>query len=297
MMTLLLRLALVMVAALAAISGAVAARAWGAGAGVLVFILTLAALQVAAPILAYGLSARDRPPPAAGATLIQRIAAVLRELFAFWRTFVVFQPFPRLWRRRAALPPASTGTAPILLVPGYCCNEAMWRPLQDRLRAAGRFVASATLDPPFAGIDQLAERLDDEIERLLAATGAARVVLVGHSMGGLVARAYLARRGPDRVAALITTATPHHGSKLARLGLGRDARQMEPGSAWLRALNSRPPPVPTHSIWSARDEFVVPPDSARLEGARETMLALPGHFGLLEAPEVLEAVLEVSDQK
>ena len=297
MTTRLLQLAFVVVAALAAISGAAAARAWGAGAGVLAFILTLAALQIATPLIAYGLSARDRPPAEAGATLTRRIAALLQELFAFWRTFVVLQPFAGLWRREAAWPPASTGTAPILLIPGYGCTEAMWRPLQERLRAAGRFVASATLDPPFAGIDQLADRLDQEIERLLAATGAAKTVLVAHSMGGLIARAYLARRGPDRVVALITAGTPHHGSKLARLGLGRDARQMEPGSAWLRALNSRPPPVPTHSIWSARDEFVVPRDSARLDGARETMLALPGHFGLLEAPEVLEAVLEASDQR
>lgn len=293
----LLQLAFVMAVALAGFAGAVAARAWGVGAGVFVFVLTLVAVPIATPLLGYGLSALDPPPAAAGATLVRRIAALLRELFSFWRAFVVLQPFARLWRLEAAVSPASDGAAPILLIPGYFCNEAMWRPFQDRLRAAGRLVASVTLEPPFAGIDELAERLDEEVDRLLAATGAARVMLVGHSTGGLIARAYLERRGPDRVAALITIATPHHGTKLARLGLGRDAREMEPGSAWLRALNSRPPQVPTHSIWSARDEIVVPRDSARLAGARETMLALPGHFGLLEAPEVLQAVLEASDQR
>lgn len=297
MMARLLQLAFVILAALAAISGALAARAWGVGVGVLVFMLTLVALQIATPLLAYALSAGDRPRPAAGATFARRVAAFLQELFAFWQTFVVLQPFERLWRREAAIPPASAGATPILLIPGYCCNEAMWRPLQRRLRAAGRTAVALTLDPPFASVDELADRLDEEIERLVAATGAAKFVLVGHSMGGLVARAYLARRGPDRVAALVTTGTPHHGSKLARLGLGRDARQMEPGSAWLRELNRRPPPVPTHSIWSARDEFVVPRGSARLFGARETVLVLPGHFGLLRAPQLFEAVLQASDQK
>ncbi len=297
MMARLLQLAFVALAALAAMTGAFAARAWGVGVGFLVFILALVALQIATPLLAYVLSAGDRPPPAAGATPARRVAALLQELFAFWQTFVVLQPFERLWRREAVVPPASAGAAPILLIPGYCCNEAMWRPLQRRLRAAGRRAVAVTLDPPFADIDELADRLDEEIDRLLAATGAAKVVLVGHSMGGLAARACLARRGPDRVAALVTIGTPHHGTKLARLGVGRDAREMEPGSPWLSALNDHAPPVPTHSIWSARDEIVVPRDSARLDGARETMLALPGHFGLLRAPEVFEAVLQAPDQR
>jgi triacylglycerol lipase len=292
-----LQLAFVVVVALAAAFGAFADWEWGAGAGVAVFVLALVALQIATPLLAYALSAGDRPPPAAGAPLARRAAALLEELFAFWRTFVALQPFERLWRREPAVPPAAPEAAPILLIPGYCCNEAMWRPLRRRLRAAGRIAVAVTLDPPFGGIDELADALDKEIDRLLAATGAPQVVLVGHSMGGLIARACLARRGPDRVAALVTVATPHHGSKLARLGPGRDAREMQPGSAWLRELNSRPPPVPTHSIWSARDEFVVPRDSARLDGARETVLALPGHFGLLGAPQVFEAVLRASDQK
>lgn len=62
------------------------------------------------------------------------------------------------------------------------------------------------------------------------------LLLVGHSMGGLVARAYLRRYGELRVARLITLGTPHRGSLLAHLGIGRNARQMEPGSVWLREL-------------------------------------------------------------
>ncbi len=45
-----------------------------------------------------------------------------------------------------------------------------------------------------------------------AATGASQVVLVGHSMGGLVARAYLRRYGGAKVRRLITIGTPHQAA-------------------------------------------------------------------------------------
>ena len=69
------------------------------------------------------------------------------------------------------------------------------------------------------------------IADVLAATGADRVVLVGHSMGGLAIREYLQRReggaprwwvepGAHRVAAAVTYGTPHLGSNLNNLGTG-----------------------------------------------------------------------------
>jgi pimeloyl-ACP methyl ester carboxylesterase len=59
-----------------------------------------------------------------------------------------------------------------------------------------------------------------------AATAGRRVVLVGHSMGGLASRAYLqAPYYRDDVAALVTIGTPHQGSIVAQLlytaGFGR----------------------------------------------------------------------------
>lgn len=73
------------------------------------------------------------------------------------------------------------------------------------------------------GVVAAAERLHDEIERRLEHLGASsedpRVVLVGHSMGGLVARYYMgALGGWTRVRSLITLGTPHRGApKAARI--------------------------------------------------------------------------------
>ncbi len=79
-------------------------------------------------------------------------------------------------------------------------------------------VAPCDLGWPFADIDQLADALDQHIARVREQTGARKVLLVGHSMGGLIARARLARRGGDDVVGLITLATPHQGAELAKFG-------------------------------------------------------------------------------
>jgi predicted alpha/beta hydrolase family esterase len=164
----------------------------------------------------------------------------------------------------------------------------MWWWLRRRLRALGRCVATVNLEPPLAALDELAARLDERIEALLAETGAERIVLVTHSMGGLVARACLRRRGARGVAGLVTLAAPHHGTRMARLGPGRNARQMRPDSAWLRELNAQPlPPAPAASVWTMDDEITDPPDSSRLPGARQTILSGLGHMAMAFSPAVL----------
>jgi triacylglycerol lipase len=184
-----------------------------------------------------------------------------------------------------------------LLVPGYACNRGQWWWLRRRLRTRGFAVATINLEPPLADIDSFAEHLHNRIEALLTETGADRVTLVAHSMGGLVSRAYLRRHGCARVSMLITLGSPHHGTVIARLGAGRDARQMEPGSNWLLQLaDEETLALPVLSLWGCIDEIVVPQDSSRLAGARETVFAALGHLALLFSPAVLKALLTELDR-
>ncbi len=183
------------------------------------------------------------------------------------------------------------GRIPVLLVHGYLCNRGLWWWLRRRLRARRYAVATINLEPALADLDRLAERLGERVDALLAETGAEKVMLVTHSMGGLAARAYLRRHGATRVAGLVTLAAPHHGTEIARLGLGRNARQMRPNSEWLRSLNAQPPPsIPIASIWSRDDEIIDPPDTSRLPDARETILGGIGHMAMAFSPTVLACV-------
>jgi len=213
------------------------------------------------------------------------------EALALFAAFVVIQPFERLWMGAEAVGRVAPGRIPILLVHGYLCNRGVWWRLRRHLRARHFAVATVTLEPPLAGLDQLAARLGERIDALLAETGAREVALVTHSMGGLVSRAYLRQHGATRVARLVTLAAPHHGTLAARLGCGRNAREMRPGSEWLRGLNAQPlPPIPIASIWSVDDEIVTPPETSRLAGAPETVLTGLGHMAMLFSPTVLARV-------
>jgi len=212
----------------------------------------------------------------------------LGEILALFVLFCIIQPFERIWMGPEALGRIEGGRYPVLLVHGYLCNRGMWWRVRRRLRARQTLVATVDLEPPLGNLDALAQCLADRIERLLFETGAERIVLVTHSMGGLVGRAYLRRHGHARIARLLMLAAPHHGTRTARLACGQNARQMRIGSRWLDELNAQPlPAVPLTNLWTVDDELVSPPDSARLAGTSEIVLDGIGHLAMVFSARVL----------
>ncbi|MFO0233996.1 MAG: esterase/lipase family protein, partial [Burkholderiales bacterium] len=177
----------------------------------------------------------------------------------------------------------------------YFCNRALWRPMAARLIGAGHAVEALDLEPPFASIDDYAPRIADAVEALRVSTGAARVALVGHSMGGLAARAYLRAFGDDAVACVVTLGTPHHGTVHASFGRGRNVRQMRRDSDWLRALAADEPRERLERftiVLSWQDNIVSPQAIQTLPGARTVMLHGLGHVTLAYDANVAGIVLE-----
>ncbi|MGX7953309.1 alpha/beta fold hydrolase [Tsuneonella sp. HG249] len=81
---------------------------------------------------------------------------------------------------------------PVLLIPGNMCDARLWRPVVKRLEEAGHTVCHA----PRLDQDSIAEMAE-----LVGRTIDGPAAVVGFSMGAIVA-AELARRAPERVAAL-----------------------------------------------------------------------------------------------
>jgi triacylglycerol lipase len=215
---------------------------------------------------------------------------ICREWLAFFALFAIVQPFGDSFfsvkqaRRRSDDPP-------VVLVHGYKCNSAFWWWMIARLRSAGIAAEAIDLEPALASIDSYADQLHRQIEACVDETGAGKVRLITHSMGGLVARAYLNRYGSARVDRAITLACVHHGTRLARLGFGPNARQMEPGSAWLSGLPGRLP-VPAVNVWMAQDNFIAPQTSSRLPGSEDIMLSGMGHLTIAFSPLVADLLVK-----
>jgi len=274
-----------------------AAHGWGAAAIAAGVVAWFAGVRLVLVCISMSLGWIHRSPRS-GAERIgpaSTVALVLGE----WRALLAFNLIYIPWERIALRPdpPAvPTGRLPIVLVHGYFANRGYFRPLVKRLEAAGVGpIFVPTLRAWLAPISACEEELDREIARICAGTRQPRVVLVAHSMGGLAARAFLARRGGERVALLVTIASPHHGTALARLGVGRNAREMEEGSAFIAALEaSETDPrrrVPTVSIYSPHDNMVAPQATSRLPWARNVALPGLGHIAIAASKRLDAALL------
>jgi triacylglycerol esterase/lipase EstA (alpha/beta hydrolase family) len=185
---------------------------------------------------------------------------------------------------------------PVLLVHGYGCNSGYWAHLVPLLDREGISHAGVDLEPVAGSIDDYAPLLEERVQALCAATGAARIAIVAHSMGGLAARAWMRRYGSARVAKVITLGTPHHGTALARFGPGANAVQMRREGPWLRDLAaSEGPDVRARivSIYTHHDNIVAPQDSSVLPGARNIAFGGVGHVALGSNPRVLAEVLQL----
>jgi pimeloyl-ACP methyl ester carboxylesterase len=220
------------------------------------------------------------------------IAGLRLWLGETWHSLRLFN-CDQVWR--AGFPEPAVDRDPtrpaVLLIHGYMCNRAVWREWLPRISDAAN-VATLNLEPVFGPIEGYAERIAQAVERLRAASGAPRVTIVAHSMGGLATRAYLRRHGAAAVAQVITLATPHHGTVFARLGLGRNARQMRPGSDFLQALNGTNEPVPFTCIAAGDDNLIVPRSSPLLPGAAAIRIERVGHLALLGDERALQATLD-----
>ena len=207
----------------------------------------------------------------------------LGETLCSLRTFAWRQPFGAAF---AEPPIAHDPTRPaVLLIAGYVCNRAVWKPLIDSRLLADCNVATVNIEPVFGPIDGYAYPIHTAVERLRAASGAPQVILVCHSMGGIAARAYLRQHGDAAVSRVITLASPHQGTIFGLLGHGANARQMARGSAYLHTLAG----VETLErrrrfvcIATADDNLVVPRSSPLLPDAEHHVIDGVGHLALLE---------------
>jgi triacylglycerol lipase len=218
--------------------------------------------------------------------------AFIGEFSARLTSFNFSQPFHQL-----AMPPEpliKSSHTPILLVHGYFSNRGMWVRFRQRLAGfTSAPIFTLTFEPPFGEINTFARQLHLRIEEILQATGKPQIIIIAHSMGGLVTRQYMVENGVVRIQQFITIGTPHQGTRLAYYGIGKCTRQMWWRGEWLNELvekeKSQRKPA-TISIYTTNDDIVYPPESSILEWATNVAINHVGHVGLLFCAEVVRKV-------
>jgi triacylglycerol lipase len=191
-------------------------------------------------------------------------------------------------------PPAvATHGHPVILVHGIFSNSRDMTRMARHFRAQGREVFTPNLSPARGEVGL------EELARQLAAFADAKVPhgkfdLVGFSMGGLVSRYYVQRLGGvNRVEHLVTIAAPHHGTATAHLNARPGARQMRPGSEFLRDLSrdaatlSR---IKFTSFYTPLDLVILPARSSEMAQASNVRIWAAIHPSLILEKRCIRAV-------
>jgi triacylglycerol lipase len=181
----------------------------------------------------------------------------------------------------------ASGT-PILLVHGMVDNRSVFTVLRRALRRRGfRQVVGINYSPLTRDVRLAATQLATRVEGICEASGFERIHVIGHSMGGLIARYYVQRLGGDeRVHTLVTLGTPHEGTLPAYLVPGRRARQLRPDSDLIEELREPAPGCRTRfvGVWSDLDQMIAPKQGARVDHpdleARNVLVRGVGHMSL-----------------
>ncbi len=179
-----------------------------------------------------------------------------------------------------ALPDA--GSTILLTVHGSCMNDRQWRYREhDHAQALCEALGWTRIDVRYNSglhVSTNGQALADQLEALVGGRSepAGRMVMLGHSMGGLVARSacWYAERAEHAwrgsLAGLVCLGTPHHGAPLERGGNWVDVLlRVSPYSAPLSALGKIRSAGVTdlrfgnviEDHWQGRDRFELGVDS------------------------------------
>ena len=172
---------------------------------------------------------------------------------------------------------------PILLIHGYLHNSVVWFYHGKKLKNKGFGpIYTISLKKPFSSIESQALEVDEKVKKIQEETKTSDLILIGHSMGGLIASYFalnIAKK--NTVKDIITIATPFEGTKLAIFGLGKCAKEARRNSKFLSDLNkklSEETEINFYNIASFTDQIIRPYTSAILQTNKDHQVWENNHY-------------------
>ncbi|MDP1540330.1 MAG: alpha/beta fold hydrolase [Moraxellaceae bacterium] len=244
-------------------------------------------------------------------TQTQQIS-VFAALGMIWREWIAaLKTYPFLFALEPWLmpnnpnPDAPHKGLPIVLVPGFFTNRGyLWAWRRHLVRHGYGQVYAVSPTPVFESIERNAEHVARFVQEVLQDTGAERVVIMGHSMGGQVIRLYLHRFGGlQHVALAIAVGAPFRGTVLAagKEKLGPIISQLTPSNAWAVAFTAEveaaPCPIPFINLWSPQDTIVAPQHNSVVADFYGRNIELPGigHMEMVTSLPVMQHLVAELD--
>ena len=196
---------------------------------------------------------------------------------------------------------------PVLLVHGIGHNASAFSRMQAQMKKQGwMHVFTINYDTFHGNILKMVQQLSDQVDKVIAVTGAEQVDIVAHSLGGIISRYYMTL-GPKKgqVKNLVTLGTAHKGtysSPFLKLFVSTKAlsTSLYPGSSFLKTLQEAKMPKDSKitSIYSQYDWVVWPQSYCFAEGQptsafQNIKLDFVSHVGLLYNFQVLQHILKV----
>ena len=172
----------------------------------------------------------------------------------------------RLWRPN---PKDNASSPPVILIHGLYHNASAWIFYRWWLRRAGyQRVYLFNYNSLKSTFWEISDQLNKWMVETARSFPGEAVLMVGHSLGGLLAKAYAGGKDGDQgpaVSALVTLGSPHKGSRMVVFGIGRLAKSLAFGSILTRELEQIR--VPSHvrctAIYSPMDNMVLPHESLK----------------------------------
>ncbi|MFE1437249.1 esterase/lipase family protein [Streptomyces sp. NPDC058739] len=188
---------------------------------------------------------------------------------------------------RSATSALSTST-PVVFVHGYTGSASNWVTAMSVFRLNGWSSSNlfAYEYNSYGNNIANAQGLATFVNNVKSRTGASKVAIVNHSMGGLVSQYYLKVLGGNTsVSHLASIAGANHGTTYAGACLiYTTCQQMYPGSSFISQITSgdETPGSTRYATWySACDGIILPYTSTRLTGATNNPVACQTHIGFL----------------
>ena len=194
----------------------------------------------------------------------------------------------------------STGLAsgrPILLVHGYLHDSSAWVYVRKHLASKGFGpIYTLNLIHPFRSIRSYAQLVAKKAEQIAEATGRRDLILMGHSMGGLVSSWYATKLAPaGTITDVVTLGSPLNGTYVAWIALGPNGKEMKPGSEFIQELQeaiAKNSDIQFYHIGTKTDQLIVPSSSAWFGDSVERQFAVEdiGHVTLLFSKRILNKI-------